>query len=257
MGEALVKGLLDKGIAKKAKILASDARSARRKYIKRRYKIKVVSSNEIIAESCNIIILAVKPQDIDEALRSIYDDINTTKLIISIAAGVKIRHIQKSLPKCRVIRVMPNTPALVGSGITAICKPKSTKTADFNITKRIFSSVGNIIEVSEGLMDIITATSGSGPAYFFLLIDAMIKAGVSKGLSKKTSEKLILNTALGAAMLALDSGKPVSQLIEKVASRGGTTEAALKVFGKRGFKNIVKEAVKAAAKRSKELSKKF
>ena len=255
MGEALVKGLLDKGIVKKAKILASDARASRRKYIQRRYKIKVTSSNETVAENCAVIILAVKPRNIDAALKSVRDKINVYKIIISIVAGVKIKHIQKSLPKCRLIRVMPNTPALVGSGITAICKSKTARAADFYLAKKLFSSVGNVAEVSEGLMDIVTATSGSGPAYFFLLAEAMIKAGVSNGLSRKTSEQLVLNTALGAAMLARDSAKPMSRLIKKVASKGGTTEAALEVFAKRGFENIVKEAVRAATKRSKELAK--
>lgn len=255
MGEALLKGLLDKRIIAKSKILASDVRVSRRRYIQKRYRIKVTSSNEIVAKSCDIIILAVKPQNINETLRSIYYEVNINKLIISIAAGVKLRHIQKGLPKCRVIRVMPNTPALVGFGITAICKSKSAREKDYNLTRKIFATVGNIVEVSENLMDIVTATSGSGPAYFFLLIDAMVKAANLSGLNKKTSEQLILNTALGSAVLAMKSGKDMSQLIRSVASKGGTTEAALEVFTRRKFQNIVKEAVKTATKRSTELAR--
>jgi len=255
MGEALIKGLLDKRIVSNGKILASDARPARRRYIQKRYKIKVVSSNKVIVKESDIIILAVKPQNIGEVLSGICNDVTADKLIISIAAGIKIKHIQQNLRDVRVIRVMPNTPALIGAGITAICRSKSAGERDYNLAKKIFGAVGSVIEVNENLMDVITATSGSGPAYFFLLIDAMVKAARSSGLSQKVSEQLVLNTAYGASLLALKSRKPMAQLIKKVASKGGTTEAALKVFNKRRFQNIVKEAIDAAAKRSRELSK--
>jgi len=252
MGEALIRGLLNKRIVSKGRILASDAQPAKRRYIQKRYKIKVVSSNKVIVKESDIIILAVKPQNTGEVLIDIYNDVTADKLIISIAAGIKIKHIQQNL---RYVRVMPNTPALIGAGITAICRSKSARERDYNLAKEIFGAVGSVIEVNENLMDVITATSGSGPAYFFLLIDAMVKAACSSGLSQKASEQLVLNTAYGAGLLALKSRKPMAQLIKKVASKGGTTEAALKVFNKRRFQNIVKEAIDAAAKRSRELSK--
>ena len=254
MGEALLKGLLGKGIVSVNNVLTADSSPSRRRYLQRSYRIKTTPHNETVVKNCNIIILAVKPQDIDTVLKGIYKLLKN-KLIISIAAGVSIKHIQKKLQKSKVVRAMPNTPALVGLGITAICKSRSASSKDYNAAKSIFEAVGHVVEVGEKHMDIVTATSGSGPAYFFLLIDAMVKAAVSGGLSKVIAQQLVARTALGASVLAMCSGKVTKELIAKVASKGGTTEAALKVFSKKRFEAMVKEAVKQAAKRSKRLSR--
>lgn len=255
MGEAIIKGLLDQGLIARDRIIVYDLRAERRRYLQRIYRVRIASGNKIVAKSSNTIILAVKPQKIDNALTDISATVTNTSLVISIAAGVKLKRLKAKLKNCNIIRAMPNTPALTGCGITAIASSKTASKANFNTVKAIFLSVGSVIEVSEELMDIVTAISGSGPAYFFLLIDAMIKAAISSGLTREQAEKLVLNTALGSSVLALKSQKNIQELIKMVASKGGTTEAALKVFNKRKFQQTVKEAVKAAAKRSKELAR--
>ncbi len=255
MAEALIKGLLEKAAIAKGRVLASDISASRRRYIQAKYKIKTVSSNLSVAKNCNIIVLAVKPQNITNVLAGIYKEINSNKIIISIAAGIKIKYIEKNLPACRILRAMPNAPALAGVGTTALCRSRLATPGDYDIAKRIFAGAGNVFEVNEKSMDAVTATSGSGPAYFFLLIDAMINAAVSSGLDRKTARKLAISTAYGASKLAFDAQEDMGELIKRVASKGGTTEAALKVFQKHGFSRIVNNAVRAAVKRSKELSK--
>ncbi|MFH0732225.1 MAG: pyrroline-5-carboxylate reductase [Candidatus Omnitrophota bacterium] len=255
MGEALIKGLLSAGLIAKPWLFCCDKSLSRRKYIQKKYKISVFPSNDRIAQVCRVIILAVKPQDMDAALGDIKDKNNKETLIISIAAGINTKYIQKKLPGARVIRVMPNTPALAGYGVSVIAKGNRTASGDYNLAKRLFSCIGIVAQVDESLMDVVTAVSGSGPAYFFLLIDSITKAASSMGLSSETAQNLIVNTALGSCVLALQSNQTMDALIKKVASKGGTTEAALKVFNKKGFSNMVEQALRQAAKRSKELSK--
>ncbi len=255
MAEALIKGLLESAAIARSKLLASDISASRRKYIQAKYKVKIVNSNSLVAKNCDVIVLAVKPQNTKQVLADIYKEINSNKIIISIAAGIKIKYIEKNLPECKILRAMPNAPALAGAGTTALCRSKRAVSKDFDIAKRIFTGAGNVFEVNEKSMDAVTATSGSGPAYFFLFISAMINAAVSSGLDRKTARNLVISTAYGASKLALNTQENTDELIKKVASKGGTTEAALKVFQKRGFSGIVNSAVKAAVKRSKELSK--
>lgn len=254
MGEALLKGLLNRGLFKRPYITASDIRASRRNYIKRVYSIAVTSSNTEAARKSDIVILAVKPQNMSDVLEELGSTLKT-KLIISIAAGITCAFIRNKTGTRRIIRVMPNTPALTGCGMTAISAAKGVSSSDIKVADSIFSCVGETIHLKERYIDAVTAVSGSGPAYFFLLMEAMIEAANSCGLDKTVAERLVLQTAFGAVALQHNSKTCPSTLREKVTSKGGTTEAAVKVFEKRRFKKLVEDAIKAAAKTAKELSR--
>ncbi|MCK4249715.1 MAG: pyrroline-5-carboxylate reductase, partial [Candidatus Omnitrophica bacterium] len=177
------------------------------------------------------------------------------QLLISIVAGLNSGAIQKLCPEVQVIRVMPNIPALIGQGMSAFCRGKRVATAYSGTAKKILGAVGKVVEVKEDLMDAITALSGSGPAYFFYLIEALTEAGEKIGIKKKMARELAVQTALGSAGLLAQTGLDPAQLRRKVTSKGGTTQAALNVFEKGELKQLVKKAVVAARNRSRELSK--
>ncbi len=216
-------------------------------------KNKRISDNITVARRSDIIILAVKPQDIGEVLKEIKPYVKE-KLIISIAAGVTTFSIEKALPGARVIRVMPNMPAMVGKGISAISCGRFATRRDLKITFRIFSNLGEIIEVKEKMMDAVTAVSGSGPAYYFLFTYLLAKAAEASGLKKSIALKLARATFIGAAEVIRSRKLSMEELVKKVASKGGTTEAALKVFKQEKLEAIIKKAVKHAAHRSNNLT---
>ena len=251
MGEAIIRGIASRNV------IVSDKRKDRLRKLRRSLKIKVATDNKEAVEKADIIILAVKPQDIDEVLGEIASVITTKQLVISIAAGVTTKKIEKVfLSKIPVIRVMPNTPALVGKGMSVLCSGRHAKTTHIRIANRIFSGMGKVIVIQEEmLMDAVTAISGSGPAYIYLFIESLIESATKLGLSKTIAEELVLQTLKGAVELLEKTGKTPEELRKQVTSRGGTTEAALKVFQKRRFQEVIHTAVKSACRRSKELSK--
>lgn len=254
MGQAIINGLIESGLVAKSNILAYDS-DTKKRAIAKKYGIKTAKNNQDLVAKANIILLAVKPQVIDDVVKEIKDKVSESKTIISIAAGITTGHIERLLGKVRVIRTMPNTPALIRQGITAISKGKFATKKDEKIAQDIFSSVGETIKIEESQMDAVTALSGSGPAYLFLTIEALIDGGMKVGLSRKNAEILTKETLLGAARMAVETGENASILRKKVTSPGGTTEAALKYLNKKNFSKILAEAIKVAAKRSKELGK--
>ncbi|NQT95944.1 MAG: pyrroline-5-carboxylate reductase [Candidatus Omnitrophica bacterium] len=254
MGEALLKGLLSNKLFSRGEITVSDKSSVRLKFIKKTYRVNAASSNIEAVKKSDILILAVKPQDMASVLAGIAQTAKS-KLIITIAAGVTTSYIKQKTGAKRIIRAMPNTPALVGYGITAIVAAKGTTKSDINIVDKIFRSVGDIVHLNEKQIDAVTAVSGSGPAYFFLFMERLTDAAISLGIKRPVAEKLVLQTGLGAAALQHITGTHPKILRNKVTSKGGTTEAALKVFKKKGLEKIVKAAVSAACKKSKQLSK--
>jgi len=217
-------------------------------------KNKRIGDNINVAKRANIIILAVKPQDMGEVLKEIKPYVEG-KLVISIAAGVTTLFIEKVLGRVRVIRVMPNMPAVVRKGISAISRGRFAKAEDFKIADRIFSNLGEVVEVKEKMMDAVTAVSGSGPAYYFLFTYLLAKAGEASGLQKDLALKLAKATFIGAAEVIKSKNLSIEDLVKKVASKGGTTEAALKVFKQEKLEAILKKAVKHAAYRSSKLTK--
>lgn len=257
MAEALLKGILSADVYSRDEILVSDISKDRREYLEKQYELEVTDDNTKVAGNSDILILSVKPQNIDDVLAGIKDELKEGGVVVSIAAGVKTGKIRAVLGDIALIRVMPNTPALVGEGASGIFANEKGKKFVAEV-KKILTAVGECVVIEdEKLMDAVTALSGSGPAYFFLLIEELTEAGIKEGLGEQVAKKLALQTAKGAAILAVEAnskGESVSTLREKVTSPGGTTEAAIAEFERAGFSNIVSSAVNRAVKRGKELS---
>ncbi|MFA5292613.1 MAG: pyrroline-5-carboxylate reductase [Phycisphaerae bacterium] len=258
MAEAIIKGIIDAKFYKSKDIIISDIRPERIKFLCKKYKVSSAADNCKLTKAVDVLVLSTKPQNIREVLEEIKASVSKKLLIVSIAAGVTTKKIQKVLGNVSVVRVMPNTPALIGAGAAAIYATKNAK-AKVKSVVQIFSAVGLAVVVNdEKLIDAVTAVSGSGPAYFFLLMEEMIKTAGKLGLKKELAEKLVLQTAKGAGLLAVEAlknGQSPDILRKNVTSPGGTTEAALKVFAKRKFEKTVLDALRSAAKRSRELSK--
>lgn len=256
MGEAILKGL--SGVVEKStRLVVSEQDLKRRDEIQTAYKIIIAPDNHYLFKYSDAVIIAVKPKDFESLLKEdICCDISSQKLIISIAAGVTTGYIESIVGEdVRVVRAMPNMPARIGEGVTGVCGGSSAKPSDIELAKDVFSTIGSVVEVKEELMDAVTAISGSGPAYFFYMIEAMVESAKGLGLDEKTARELVEKTALGSVKLLLSSKEDPASLRKKVTSKGGTTEAALKVFEAKKFISIMKAATKAACKRSGELSK--
>jgi pyrroline-5-carboxylate reductase len=255
MGEALVSGLVQSGSTQSANIICSDVREERLEELRARYGVRTTSSNgEAVAQS-EVVIYAVKPQLMAEVLKETADQLDMSKLIISIAAGVPLRAIESLLQKeLRLIRVMPNIAASVKESATALSAGKHAKKEDVELAMAIFNSVGKAVFLRENyLMDAITGLSGSGPAYIFIIVDALADAGVKMGLSRKDSQFLAAQTVLGAAKLLIETGEHPGQLKDRVTSPGGTAIAGIHTLEKGGLRTTLINAVEAATQRSKEL----
>jgi len=237
----------------KQKILISDIASSKLRF-KKAGRIIVAQDNIDLTRRSKVIILAVKPQYIKGVLREIRPYIKG-KLIISIAAGISTTSIEKMLQRVRVVRVMPNISLMVGKGISAIASGRFASKKDMAGARRIFASLGEVVEVRESLMDAVTSVSGSGPAYYFLFTDLLEKAACSCGVNRALAKRLAMAAFMGAAASANAADISMQEFIKKIASKGGTTEAALKIFKQKGLERIVKQAVTAAFKRSRSLTK--
>ncbi len=255
MAEALIKGIKGSGLGRKEKILVSEPREDRRQYLEKTYGIKTTPSNKDAASSCNIIILAVKPQTMEAVLEEIKDAISEEKTVASIAAGIKLSYLQSKLKTKKLVRVMPNTPALIQEGMSVISLCECFTDKDIGIVRDIFMSVGRVLTLPEKHMDSVTALSGSGPAFVALFVEAVTDAGVRLGLDRDAAYELAVQTLIGTAKL-LGTGLPPEKLREMVTSPGGTTAAGLKTFEEKGFKGIVADALLSAKKRAEELGNK-
>ncbi len=257
MAEALIKGIIAAGVYRPEDVTISDIRRERLEQLAREYKVRAAQSNTALAGGADVVVLSVKPQNMDEVLNEIKGTLKEGVVVISIAAGITTAKIAAALGDVPIIRVMPNTPALIGEGASALFA-KNVSTEAMALAMKVFGAVGKAVVVdSEELIDAVTAVSGSGPAYFFLLAEEMIKAGERLGLDEATAKDLVLQTAKGAALLAEQAdgrGETAAELRRKVTSPGGTTEAALKVFADQEFSKLVSKALTAARDRSKELS---
>lgn len=256
MGEAILKGL-SRIVEKSTKLMVSEVNLERRDYIQTTYKIIVAPDNRYLFKYSDAVIMAVKPQDVDALLAGeICCDLSAKKLLISIAAGITTKHIESIVGKeVPVIRVMPNMPATIGQGISGIAAGTAARPADMDLAREIFAAVGETVEVREELMDAVTAISGSGPAYFFYLCELLIESAKALGLDAAMARRLVMKTALGSVNLIEASREDPAQARKRVASKGGTTEAAFKVFEAHRLAAIIAEATEAACKRSQELSK--
>ena len=257
MAEALIKGIIAAEVYQPHDIMVSDVRGERLEELAREYKVREVESNTVLAGGADVVVLSVKPQNMNDVLGEIKGKCKASVVVISIAAGVTTAKIASFLGDVPIIRVMPNTPALVGEGASALFA-KNVSGEAMSLAMKVFGAVGKAVVVDrEELIDTVTAVSGSGPAYYFLLMEEMIKAGEELGLDEATAKELVLQTAKGAALLAEQAdgrGETAAQLRRKVTSPGGTTEAALKVFSEQKYSRLITTALTAARDRSKELS---
>jgi pyrroline-5-carboxylate reductase len=268
MGEAFVGALIRIGIFSPSMIYTSDINEKRLNILNKTYGISVMKDNFKVFSECEIIFIAVKPQHIYHVLSQISEhegyQIPNRKIVVSIAAGIPLRKIEallynslnnESRERLPIIRVMPNTPALVLAGMSGMSANKYAKAEDLNTIKIILEAIGKAIEFKEEDLDAVTALSGSGPAYVFYIAEAMIEGGIKVGLEPDKAAMLTVATIQGALKLMEESNESPEILRRKVTSPGGTTEAAFKILEKNKVKQNIIEAIKAAARRSKELSK--
>ena len=261
LAEALINGLIASEAASPGQILAADRVAERLVHLAETYEVKVCSKNFEVARSADIIFITVKPADVDGVLKEIAPEMTEDKLLISVAAGITTGRIIESLNSggikrlVPVIRAMPNTPVIVRNGVTVITAGAGAGGEDIELAEKVFGAVGKVLFLEdESLMDAVTGLSGSGPAYIFLFMEALIEAGVKAGIPGEKALSMVLQTVAGSARLALESGKDLAELRRMVTSPGGTTAEGVKRLEDGGLKKIVKEAVIAAAKRSRELS---
>jgi pyrroline-5-carboxylate reductase len=256
MGEAIIRGLLQSGVVKPEQIMLAEPDAGRGRHIADTYSVVLAGEPSSLAAGCRILLLAVKPQVARRVLASYSAHLSGSHLLISIAAGISIRSLEEwAGSDMKIIRVMPNTPALVLAGAAALSPNSMATRDDVADAVSIFSAVGTCLEVEEHLLDAVTGLSGSGPGYVFAFIEAMIDGGVLAGLPREVAEKLVLQTVYGSARLALETGEPPAVLKGKVTSPGGTTITGLQVLEESGLRGAVMTAVEAAAERSKELGR--
>jgi pyrroline-5-carboxylate reductase len=255
MAEAIARGLVDGGVLRATQIIAADPVAARRELFARSLQIEAVESSADAARLAPTLLLSVKPQHMKEMLEAVRPTVSDDALVISIAAGIGTKFIEQHLaPKpCRVIRTMPNTPMLVGEGAVAIARGTRATPEDLDLARQLFAPAATVIDLAEEKLDAVTALSGSGPAYFFFLAEAMIRAGVEMGLTEREAHTLATKTALGAGKMLVTSKDSPQELRRKVTSPNGTTHAAISHMEQHDFLRIVVDALKAAQLRSVEL----
>ena len=254
MATAMIQGLLKAGLPP-ARLRAADQDQQRCEFLADQYTITTSQDNKAVLTGTNVVIIAVKPNKVEAVLREIRQDITANMLVVSIAAGITMARLQASLPDDQpLVRVMPNTPALIGAGISALLPLATLSEEQRQLTRQIMAVSGDVVEVeNEAMLDGVTALSGSGPAYLFLIAEALSDGGVACGLPRSLSDKLTIKTLIGAARLIDESGTHPAVLKNQVTSPGGTTIAGLKQLETAGVRGSLIAAVEAAWQRSRQL----
>ncbi|HUG56128.1 MAG TPA: pyrroline-5-carboxylate reductase [Candidatus Limnocylindrales bacterium] len=254
MAEAMIKGLLDKGLVEPARIVASGPRAERRAELETRFGIRTAAANAEAAKDADVVVLSVKPQVLPTVMRELEGTLRRDQLVLSIVAGVSLRALQQGLGHSVVVRAMPNTPAQVAMGVTAWAATADVREPERDRARAILGALGEEIAVDdEELVDMATALSGTGPTYVFLLMEALVDAGVHLGFSRRVAEELVLRTVEGSALFARKSGRHLAELRNMVTSPGGTSAAAIYQLEKGGLRTILSKAVYAAYQRTREL----
>jgi pyrroline-5-carboxylate reductase len=254
MGEAIIKGLLQTGLVPASGLLATDVRADRLEHVARQYGVRTIATNRRLVEESEVVILAVKPQIMAPVLKEIAGVVDRGKLLISIAAGVPVAALREALGRSgRLIRVMPNTPALVLEGVTAIARSEGLEAGDLEVAQELFEAVGRVVVLDEEALDAVTGLSGSGPAYVAIVIESLADGGVKMGLDRTTAMTLAAQTVLGSARLILETGMHPGQLKDMVSSPGGTTIAGIAALEEGGLRRTLIGAVERATQRSREL----
>jgi len=256
MGEAMLSALLRQGLSSPQDVWVSDIKAERRQYLKEKYGVAVTENNRQAATKGEIVVLAIKPQNLAEIITELEGKFQPGQLVLSIIAGARISTLRQGLDHKAIVRVMPNTPAQVGEGMSVwTATPEVTETQK-QWASLILGAMGKEIYVDdEKYLDMATAVSGSGPAYFFLFLESLIESAVNIGLPRDVAEPLVWQTFVGSSHLLQKSGKSPAELRKQVTSPGGTTAAALLELEKGGFNSLVLQAVTAAYNRAKELGK--
>jgi len=253
MGSAILRGLIENGETSSGLVIVYDPSDACRSEAEK-LGVRIAENAGVLAAACDVLVIAVKPQQFEEAIGPVADGLDENAVAVSIMAGVSMAAIEKTLPKvARVARVMPNLPAVVGAGASAIAYSGACDDADRALVRTVFEAVGVVEDVEENALDAVTAVSGSGPAYFFYLVECMAAAGEAEGLDRAQAERLAAQTAYGAGMMMHQSQESPGTLRERVTSKGGTTFAALEAFRANDLAGVVGSSVGAAAARSREL----
>lgn len=257
MGEAMIRGMLRSEQTIPSRVIASNRNSSKLRHLKSIYGIRTSQFNPTVVETSDILILAVKPQDMQTVCEEIRPYLRPRQVVISIAAGVTVKKLRRLLGKnVKLIRTMPNTPALIDYGVTAIYSAPSVKEKESQLAEEIFGAIGLTYRIAkENEMDVITALSGTGPAYIYDIISTLTNVGKRLGLPPGLAKDLTTHTIIGAARMVMQTGEDPKDLWKKVASKGGTTVAAFKVLHKGRFQKTLENAVVAAAKRSRALGK--
>lgn len=255
MGEALLSRLLESNIYAHSVVLVSEPQASRRAYLQEKYHIQVTTDNQKVFAQSEVVLLAIKPQIFELIKQDFTPEIQTQNnpLIISILAGTTLNQLEAAFPDQAVIRAMPNTPATVGAGMSAIAAGRNVKEEDLEIATTLFEAVGEVVTVPESLIDAVTGLSGSGPAYVALMVEALSDGGVAAGLPRQIASKLALQTVFGTAKLLEETEIHPAVLKDQVTSPGGTTIYGLCALEKAGFRSAIIEAVRSAACRAKEL----
>ncbi|HZZ26423.1 MAG TPA: pyrroline-5-carboxylate reductase [Pirellulales bacterium] len=255
MARAMARGFTTAGLLAERQIVAADPLAdALAEFQRVLPDCSIASDNTIVARRCDIVVLAVKPQQAKAALAELHGALGNEKLVISIVTGIRLQSLAEVLGECRLVRVMPNTPCLVGQSASAYCLGPATNKADAELVAQLFGSVGLAIQVEEKLLDAVTGLSGSGPAFVYLMIEALADGGVRLGLTRDVALKLAAQTMKGAAQMVLSTGDHPGVLKDRVASPGGTTIAGLHVLENHGVRGALISAVEAAARRATELA---
>lgn len=254
MAEAIIGGILEAGLVCAEQVCVYDISDARLAVLKEEYGVDSCDM-DTLADKANILFLAVKPQVIGKVLAELEGKVSEDTIVISIAAGVTIERLQSHLPRVPIVRVMPNTPVFVNAGMAALAVGAYADMAAASLAKAIFDAVGRAIIVPESQMDAVTGLSGSGPAYGFVMIDALADAGVRVGLARRDAITLAAQTLYGAAKMVLETEEHPAVLRDRVTSPGGTTIAGVHIMEQRGVRGALIDAVIAAAERSKEMGK--
>jgi len=259
MGEALLSRLIDQQIYLPDRIYVSEPQALRQDFLATKYQVNVTADNQTVVAFADVLLLAIKPQVFDlvvaplELGRSSAGNSPSDQLVVSILAGVPIQRLEAAFPGQPVVRAMPNTPATVGAGMTAIAPGIHTQPQHLHLTRQLFEAVGEVVEVAEHLIDAVTGLSGSGPGYVAVMIEALIDGGVAVGLPRATATQLAIQTVLGTAELLQTTGIHPAELKDRVTSPGGTTIAGISHLESVGFRSALIGAVRAAYERSREL----
>ncbi len=253
MAEALLKGILGAQLFAAKHITVTDVRSDRLDFLEKTYHVRTSLNNTLAADSADIVLLAIKPQTMAAVLQDIGEVIKPQTLLISIAAGIPLSVLQYK-PQWKAVRAMPNTPALVGSGMAALAAGKMISPEDKTVAEALFNAVGRTVWVEEGQLDAVTALSGSGPAFVYRLIDHMARCGTDLGLAPDIARQLTVQTFIGAARMVMETGETPEELVRKVSSPNGTTVAGLAVLDKSSIKEILLQTLETAKQRSRELA---